>query len=89
MEYRAKAREFLTGKLLTGEVPAVDVLADFGEWLHQPGDEYRLDQSPDGLLKRIEDYRTGYSCGYSDGKNGARMRDKDAAAQFFSIKEDV
>lgn len=33
MDYKAKAREFLTGKLLTGEVPAVDLLADFGGWL--------------------------------------------------------
>lgn len=46
---------------------------------------YSLDQSADGLLKRIEDYRTGYSTGYADGKNGTRMRDKDAACLFFSI----
>jgi hypothetical protein len=36
--------------------------------------------------QRIDDYRSGYSCGYSDGKNGTRMRDKDAAARFFGIE---
>ena len=40
----------------------------------------------DELLRRIDDYRSGYSCGYSDGKNGARMRDKDAAPAFFQIE---
>lgn len=35
------------------------------------------------LMQRVDDYRSGYSCGYSDGKNGARMRDKDAAQLFF------
>lgn len=50
-----------------------------------PIDEYLLDQSADGLLKRIADYRTGYSCGYADGKSRVQMRDKDAAAQFFGF----
>lgn len=49
------------------------------------GSAYCLDQSADGLLKRIEDYRTGYSAGYADGKNGERMRDKDAACLLFGI----
>lgn len=38
------------------------------------------------LLKSIEDYRSGYSCGYSDAKSGSRMRDKDAAALFFNVQ---
>jgi len=37
------------------------------------------------LLKQISDYRSGYSCGYSDAKNGTRMRDKDAACLFFGV----
>lgn len=54
------------------------------------GDEYRLQQASslsdeDLTLIRIEAYRSGYSCGYSDGKNGVVMRDKDAASLFYGV----
>lgn len=38
------------------------------------------------FLNSISYYRAGYSAGHSDGKNGTRMRDKDAACQFFGIE---
>lgn len=33
--------------------------------------------------QRIDDYRSGYSAGWSDGKNGAPMEDSRKAALFF------
>jgi hypothetical protein len=43
------------------------------------------EESLERLIERIDAYRSGYSCGYSDAKNGTRMRDKDAACAFFNI----
>ena len=42
--------------------------------------------STDELLQKVSDYRSGYTCGYSDARNGQRYRDKDAAALFFHIE---
>ena len=39
----------------------------------------------DRLLTAIDAYRSGYSCGYADAKNGQSMRDKDAACLFFGV----
>ena len=33
--------------------------------------------------RRIEDYRSGYTCGYSDAQRGTPMRDLEAAKLFF------
>ena len=54
------------------------------------GDEFRLEQAgtlsdEELLIIRIEAYRSGYSAGYSDGRNGERMRDKDAASLFYGV----
>jgi len=59
---------------------AADVVAAFvrSQWVN-------VDET-DKLIKRIEDYRSGYTCGYSDAKNGTRVRDKDAAEIFFNIE---
>lgn len=53
------------------------------------GDEFRLEQGilseEDLMLIIIEAYRSGYSCGYSDARGGARMRDKYAACLFYGV----
>jgi hypothetical protein len=36
---------------------------------------------------RVEDYRSGYSAGYSHAKNGEPMHDKDSAHRFFGIPD--
>ena len=35
--------------------------------------------------QRIDDYRSGYSCGFDDHLCGKAMRDKEAAEKFFGI----
>ena len=45
------------------------------EWDGKVVVEYEGWQHADSLIKSIKDYRSGYSCGYSDAKNGTRTAD--------------
>ena len=41
----------------------------------------------DAADQRIEDYRSGYSAGWSHGKNGEPMHDLESAKRFFNISD--
>jgi hypothetical protein len=65
---------------------AKDSVADFID-----GVEFRRTVFIDGdlLARRIEDYRSGYSAGWSHGKNDDAMHDLRSARLFFGVRDDA
>ena len=55
-------------------------LSDKDGWVYNPDEELAELRHKQA---RIEAYRAGYTCGYTDAKDTRPFRDKDAACLFF------
>jgi hypothetical protein len=64
---------------------AKDSIADFIDGVESS----RSVSSGDQLARRIEDYRSGYSAGWSHGKNNDAMHDLRSARLFFGVRDDA